>query len=474
MPRFLASLPTFRWFCLFLITLLFLVPAVGDSQAARPPFDLDTPSHGSPDILVNDPSGDVTSLTQLGAELAYNEANGVLCAVYHDSYHLKVQNSGFAGFSSSDDGGKTWIDHGSLSPTGERSSGSPSMVWRRVDGRFYIASWVSAGIGLYDIDPTCTLPTYVSLVEMGAFHRQPVLAADNNPGSPYYGRLYVAWTDENNPTIVAASSADGGQTWSGKVQVSSTGKSKGVWLAVDPVTADVYAAWIYMHDTLGPFDIQVAMSSDGGATWTRRTNPISSRIYPRDQSATTSCGRPALKGRINHPVLPQIAVDQDSNLHIVYTYDQDGADYGDASDIFYRRSMDQGLTWDYQVQINTDSGQADQFFPALAVDKTGGLAIFWNDRRLDPDNLLYDRYVAYSMDGGLTFGPNRRISDESSPVLIDPTLDYPLCFHGDRDRAIATGGAFYNVWGDDRRGDGDIYFEILRYRYSLFLPNVRR
>ncbi|HOU12210.1 MAG TPA: hypothetical protein PKZ84_03775, partial [Anaerolineae bacterium] len=66
------------------------------------------------DVLVNDPTGDMTSMTQSGAVIARNEDNGILCAAYNDSYHGTVEGTGWVGFSSSGDGGATWSDHGSL------------------------------------------------------------------------------------------------------------------------------------------------------------------------------------------------------------------------------------------------------------------------------------------------------------------------------------------------------------------------
>ena len=44
------------------------------------------------------------------------------------------------------------------------------------------------------------------------------MAIDNNPASPYYGRMYVAWTDfDAGAASTSTYSTDGGTTWSAPV-----------------------------------------------------------------------------------------------------------------------------------------------------------------------------------------------------------------------------------------------------------------
>lgn len=415
------------------------------------------------DVLVNNPSSEITSMAQSGTSIAYNETTGLLCTAYNDSYHGVVQGVGYTGFSSSSDSGATWVDHGALTGGSGVSYGYPSLAWRRSDGHFYIATLHTNGLGLWDLGTGCSTATWVGAIHFGSNDDKEMLAVDNNAASPFYGDLYVAWANISDGHIYFTRSGDGGHTWGTPVDASAHGQTNGASLAVDPANGDLYLAWTHWDAYPdGPIDVEMAHSTDGGDTWTPLANPMSDQVNPRDSAATTTCGRPALNGNIRYYPYPQLGVDHQSNLHVVYSYDPDGYDVGDVVDVYYRRSTDGGASWGTEIQLNNDISLSDQFFPTLAVGDGGILGVFWYDRRLDSSsNLLYDRYMALSHDGGASFESNRRISDQSSPVVLDALL--APCFHGDYDQAVAANGYFYTVWGDDRRGDSDVWSDSEPY-----------
>jgi hypothetical protein len=94
---------------------------------------------------------------------------------------------------------------------------------------------------------------------------------------------------------------------------------------------------------------------------------------------------------------------------------------------------------------------------------TGGVvAVSWYDRRNDAsENWKFDRYLALSDDGGITWRPNVRLSDRAMAVGATSPVSRNLppyddgtarCYHGDYDQvAVDAGGAFHVVWSDDRR-----------------------
>jgi len=472
-----------RWFRLSLILMILITPFGNAPESAsastvQPPAETATSpmlamrSHAvaalGADAAVNDPTGDSASLTQNGAVVAYNETNGVLCAAYVDSYHGVVQGTGFTGFSSSTDGGATWVDRGALDAN---SLGYPTLVWRRASNRFYLATLHSDGLGVWDLGARCESATWKEMVHSGANDDRATLAVDNTSG-PYAGRLYAVWTDHSDGRIYVARS-ESGALWATPVDVSQHNQVNGAWPAVDPATGDVYVAWTHW-DVFpdGPIDIEIARSTDGGATWTPLANPMDNRVNPRDAAATAACERPALKGNLRHSPFPQLAAGQDGVLHVVYVYDPDGYGEGDIVNVYYRRSTDRGATWEPEIQVNDNTNATDQFSPALAVAETGDIAVFWYDRRLDSaDNLLYDRYGAVSHDNGQSFGRNWRVSDESSAVVAGDT-GLAACYHGDYDGAAAGGGYFYTVWGDDRRGNADVWFDSEPYTWGNLVGTV--
>ncbi len=66
---------------------------------------------------------------------------------------------------------------------------------------------------------------------------------DNNPASPYYGYLYVVWTNFSDGRIWATTSTDGGTTWGAIQGISSSSNVQGAWPAVAP-DGTVYAGWV--------------------------------------------------------------------------------------------------------------------------------------------------------------------------------------------------------------------------------------
>src|SRR5262249_7565989 len=95
------------------------------------------------------------------------------------------------------------------------------------------------------------------------------------------------------------------------------------------------------------------------------------------------------------------------------------------SDVFLVRSTDGGVTWSNPLRINSDSpsdgfseGNRAQFQPELAVDPvTGTLVATWYDARHDASNLRPATFLATSIDGGQTFGPQQVFLNSQNTAL---------------------------------------------------------
>ena len=400
-----------------------------------------------PDTLVNDPAGDSgVSQTQSETSLARDELTGTLCAGYNDSFH-RVQGQGVIGFSRSIDGGLSFTDQGALDP---ESDGDPSLVWRRADGHFYYSTLADGGVGLWRSSDDCQTFTLVGPVHRGTSDDKEMMTVDNVESSPYFGRLYVVWTDFGAGGIRAAASSDGGETWSSPVRVSPPNTSaQGAWPVVAP-DGELYVAWTRF--AMGRVSIEAARSSDGGRSFVQLAPATIDRVRPEDPAATSACARSALNGHIRYAPFPQLAVGPDGALHAVYSYDPDGAGTGDTVDVFYRRSTDRGASWGPELRLNDDATLTDQFFPTLSVGSSDVVSASWYDRRLDPANLLIDHYQRRSQDGGLTWGPSERVSDFSTPVYLDPAM--ATCYHSDYDTHTQDAARALVQWSDDRNLHG--------------------
>src|SRR5262249_2265455 len=100
-------------------------------------------------------------------------------------------------------------------------------------------------------------------------------------------------------------------------------------------------------------------------------------------------------------------------------------------DVFLRHSDDGGKTWSSPVRVNDDPTSRTNFFPKMAVDQsTGNLAFAWYDSRNDPTDMSTDIFTTVSLDGGLTFLPNVKVTTGQSNVVFN------------------AGGAFADDYGD--------------------------
>jgi hypothetical protein len=212
----------------------------------------------------------------------------------------------------------------------------------------------------------------------------------------------------------------------------------------------------------GPITAEVTRSTNGGTSFSFVTSPMTGQVNPRDSSATSSCGRPALKGNIRYLPSPQIAVSPNGNVHIVYSYDADGFGTGDVVNVYYRRSTDNGATWGPEVKLNDDATSNDQYQPTLSIGPSGRVVTGWYDRRNDGGNTLFEYYMRVSDDGGGTWAPSTLVSDVPSPIYLDPNL--ATCYHGDYDTQVQDGASAYVQWSDDRNivsshNDPDVWME---------------
>ena len=283
-----------------------------------------------------------------------------------------------------------------------------------------------------------------------AYQGNPTLAVNSK------GLVAVAWSDARNgkDDIYITVSKDQGRTFSANRRVNDdpeTTAHSHPSLAVDE-TGTVYAAWEDFRNDNS--DIYLARSLDGGATFgpNRKVNDDSGSAPQISPSLVIGPSGQILvawgdfRGSAVMLPPPHSATGEEQRWEVSRT--------GNA-DIYFAGSSDGGKTFSNNVRLNDDPGTAAQAFPSLAVNTQGAIAVAWEDFR----NGDVDIYMTKSPDGGRTFGPNRRVNDDSGKadqshpsVALGPSGRVYLIWTDTRNNRFSSRGS-----AEDDEGD-DVYF----------------
>ena len=285
--------------------------------------------------------------------------------------------------------------------------------------------------------------------------------ADNNPSSPFFGRMYVSWNDfDVGGTLKVTFSSDNGNTWHSPVTVFNGG----VFMRDVQITGDlagsgtVYIAG--MDEGGGGFPHQdtnyIFKSTDGGNTW---TNTYSGSPFPGPGvvvcSANTyfACMFTDNSGYWRHEGWGEPAA-INNFVHLVYAQQGTG---GDAADVYYIRSTDSGSTFSAPLKLNTDATTRPQWQPNLSVSPTGSLLATWYDGREfanctygNPAVSCYRMWSRKSNDNGASWLADDALSDVPSPLPAQPDPGIQSMYAGDYDYGSAVLTKHVTSWTDGR------------------------
>jgi len=304
----------------------------------------------------------------------------------------------------------------------------------------------------------------------------PTLISDSKGGMYFFhlsdlngkGQTDDAWLDR----IICQKSSDEGATWkSGEPFGYQPGKNQyRAWASVAFKKQDLYATWTQFDkygatDTTLHSNIMFSLSDSDGKKWSKpvRLNQFSGDCALSDNTTTGAMTAVDVKGRIfatwahagsiyfdrsydngktwlSHDLpitqqqggwameipgikhgngTPSFVIDNSpsryhGSLYIVWADQRNGAD---DTDVWMIRSGNGGDNWSPPLRINKDERQGThQFLPWVTVDQTTGYVyVVYYDRR-NYDDTQTDVYLAYSADGGSSFG-EAKISE--SPFTPD-------------------------------------------------------
>jgi hypothetical protein len=376
-------------------------------------------------------------------------SDGITIVVnYNDS---DTASANYSGVSVSTDRGATFtrllaapfaIGHGT-------NFGDPILVYNQNLATWFAGDLVTGcggrGIGLWtSSDGTAWTPG--ACAHVGGNDDRDSMWVDNNPGSAFFGRMYVTWNDFNvGGGALTGTYSDDGMTWSTPVRLT-TGFLRNVQLTGAPDGTVYVAAMDEGGGGLATRQNWIFSSSDGGVTWSGHA--FGDRFAAPGDSLCPTAYFAKITPIWRHMGWGQPAVGSDGTVHYVYA----GGRPGDTGDIYYTQSQDGGATWSDPIILNTDApdGTNAQWMPSLSATGDNALLATWYDRRNTTDGMNYEVWGRRSPDGGATWLTDEPISDQLIPQPEQPDPTVQACYAGDYNYVTSFGTTHFVTWTDGR------------------------
>ncbi len=276
------------------------------------------------------------------------------------------------------------------------------------------------------------------------FPDKPWMAVNTFAGTSTVGRILVTWTlfgTTDASPILRSYSDDHGVTWSPALAVHSVGLST---QGSQPVfLPDGRLAIVYWNfQGAGGEEINMVLSNDGGTTFGPPTlvTPVTRYSLPSIRTGA---------------FLPSATTDRTSgNLYVVYQ----GFSAAATRKILFTKSTDAGGSWSTPIPIS-DNPNTGVFNPAISASPDGQTLTvsFYDQRDTAPSTLLCNLYLAQSFDGGATWGPNLRLTSETTDASLAPLTPGGYMIGDYLGIAPTTGPNVpaVPVWVDTRTGNPD-------------------
>jgi hypothetical protein len=291
---------------------------------------------------------------------------------------------------------------------------------------------------------------------------KPSIAVDQNPSSPHFGRVAVAWTRffGNNAVYEDAVTDNGGVTWTfGTTSINFTNHECGNGTsAAFNANGELMVAWADCSG--GVNSIFEEVSSDGGVNWTApsdkqitTTSPLAGAEDPNPADCLLNNGGTAF--RCNS--FPTLAGDPNSGdaggtaFVVVWADVRSTTQSGqtaNVSQLIGLSTTDDGNTWNGGPSFGFDfmafNDFGDKFFPAASFAPNGRLTVSYSSREDDASsgnpngrrfnehqteaasltNLRNNSFVSYTTDGTLGDpGALAFIGDYSGNSSLDQNFD---------------------------------------------------
>ena len=321
-------------------------------------------------------------------------------------------------------------------------------------GNLYYETMVGGVTGCRVIRSTDNGATWTAGVLAVSGNDKNWMVADQTSG-PYSGYIYTGMTPGN-----FARSTNLGATWT-TTNTFGTQSLPGFMICIGPDGATDGGVVYVVTNSGSAFASTYTFyaSTNGGLNFTLKSAQNFSNYV-----GTNVGGRNSVQNMRTRPY-PFINADQSNGtyrgrLYLVYASNDPPGD-GNKPDIYCRYSTDQGVTWSSAVKVNDDVNTTanHQWHPSIWSDvQTGRLFVKWMDTRDTPTSDSAYIYASYSDNGGVTWAPNQRVSNQKMRI------NCTTCggggtprYQGDYDAIISRNNQALAMWTDFRSGNFGSY-----------------
>ena len=164
---------------------------------------------------------------------------------------------------------------------------------------------------------------------------------------------------------------------------------------------------------------------------------VNSEIFYKKSTdnGTTWTGLTRMTWNSGDSWLPSVAADSNTGIHVVW---DDGTPGN--REIYYKRSTDSGATWSGLTRMTWNSGASSA--PVVAADSSNRIHVVWYDGTSSNAEILHKR----STDGGATWSGITRLTFNSGDSLW-PSI------------ATDSSGGIHVVWEDGTPGNDEIFYK---------------
>jgi hypothetical protein len=378
--------------------------------------------------------------------IAVDPTNPNVMAIGWRQFDTVSSNFRQAGWAYSTDGGRTWTFPGVLDPGVFRSD---PVLGFDAAGNFYYNSLQVVGSSTFNCDVFTSLTGGASWgPAVFAYGGDKAWMTVDRSGGVGDGHLYCAWSTASNSYApnTFTRSTDGAQTFSYPSLIPLTP----IWGTLD----------------VGPDGTLYVAGVDPG-DWFQFLVAKSTTVKDSTAAPTFAFTAPVnLNGAIDFGAGPNpggllgqawVGVDHSAGPTAGYVYLACSVDPigPDPLDVYFARSTDGGLGWSTPLRINDDStiNGAWQWFGTMDVAPNGRIDVIWNDTR----NGIFtesELYYAYSMDGGVTWSLNEKLSPAWDSHVGWPNQNKI----GDYYDMVSDRVGAHVAWAATFNGEQDVYY----------------